>query len=68
MKSYKIHLIRHGLIEANEKGLYLGKTDLPLSALGLRDLLDKKQTAVYPHLYQSVVALSADAGGAVSRV
>ena len=49
MKSYKIHLIRHGLTEANEKGLYLGKTDLPLSALGLRDLLDKKQTAVYPH-------------------
>ncbi len=49
MKSYRIHLIRHGLTEANEKGLYIGLTDLPLSPLGLRDLLDKKEKAVYPH-------------------
>ncbi len=48
MKSYKIHLIRHGLTEANEKGLYIGLTDLPLSARGLRDLLDKKEEADYP--------------------
>lgn len=48
MKSYKIHLIRHGMTEANEKGLYIGKTDLPLSALGLRDLLNKKEEARYP--------------------
>lgn len=48
MKSYKIHLIRHGLTEANEKGLYIGRTDLPLSAHGLRDLLNKKQEAQYP--------------------
>ncbi len=48
MKSYKIHLIRHGLTEANEKGLYIGLTDLPLSPLGLRDLLTKKEQARYP--------------------
>lgn len=49
MKSYRIHLIRHGMTEANEQGLYIGKrTDLPLSAAGLRDLLDKKAEAVYP--------------------
>ncbi len=48
MKSYKIHLIRHGLTEANEKGEYLGKTDLPLSPAGLADLLQKKQQAIYP--------------------
>ncbi len=48
MKSYKIHLIRHGLTEANEQGMYIGKTDLPLSAVGLRDLLEKKEKAVYP--------------------
>lgn len=49
MKSYKIHLIRHGMTEANERGLYIGKrTDLPLSAAGLRDLLDKKAEAIYP--------------------
>lgn len=48
MKSYRIHLIRHGLTEANEQGLYIGMTDLPLSPLGLRDLLEKKQQAIYP--------------------
>lgn len=48
MKSYKIHLIRHGLTEANEKGWYLGLTDLPLSPAGLADLLGKKKKAVYP--------------------
>ena len=48
MKSYKIHLIRHGLTEANEQGLYIGMTDLPLSPLGLKDLLDKKEQAQYP--------------------
>ena len=31
MKTYKIHLIRHGQTEANAKGLYIGMTDLPLS-------------------------------------
>lgn len=48
MKSYKIHLIRHGLTEANEKGWYLGLTDLPLSPAGLADLLHKKERAHYP--------------------
>ena len=48
MKNYKIHLIRHGMTEANEKGLYIGTTDLPLSAAGLRDLLDKRREAIYP--------------------
>lgn len=48
MKSYKIHLIRHGLTEANEKGWYLGLTDLPLSPAGLADLLEKKKKAIYP--------------------
>ncbi len=49
MKSYRIHLIRHGMTEANEKGLYIGRTDLPLSAYGLADLLDKKEKANYPY-------------------
>lgn len=48
MKSYKIHLIRHGLTAANEQGLYIGKTDLPLSPAGLADLLQKKGEAEYP--------------------
>ncbi len=48
MKSFRFHLIRHGLTTANEEGRYLGKTDLPLSPAGLRDLLNKKEEAIYP--------------------
>lgn len=48
MKSYKIHLIRHGETEANEKGLYIGHTDLPLSAAGLQGLLRLRGEACYP--------------------
>lgn len=48
MKSYKIHLIRHGRTEANEKGLYIGKTDLALSPEGLARLLQLKKEQVYP--------------------
>ncbi|MBQ7038334.1 MAG: histidine phosphatase family protein [Clostridia bacterium] len=59
MKSYKIHLIRHGLTAANEQGLYIGKTDLPLSPVGLADLLRKKEEAEYPaakYFYTSPLA------------
>lgn len=48
MKSYKIHLIRHGITEANEKGLYIGRTDLPLSPAGLAALLQMKNRGDYP--------------------
>lgn len=48
MKTYKIHLIRHGKTAANTEGRYIGRTDLPLSPEGLRDLLDMKTTMVYP--------------------
>ncbi len=48
MKSYKIHLIRHGRTQANEEGLYIGRTDLPLSPGGLNDLLRLKESGGYP--------------------
>ena len=48
MKTYKIHLIRHGETEGNERGWYIGVTDLPLSPSGLTTLLHLKNTAVYP--------------------
>lgn len=48
MKTYKIHLIRHGQTEANAKGLYIGLTDLPLSPEGLGELLELKKNFVYP--------------------
>ena len=38
MKSYTIHLIRHGLTKGNEEGRYIGSTDLPLSAEGEKRL------------------------------
>lgn len=40
MKSYQIHLIRHGQTGENEKGRYIGATDVPLSQKGI-DLLKK---------------------------
>lgn len=48
MKTYKIHLIRHGRTEANERGLYIGRTDLPLSPTGLQELLRLREEARYP--------------------
>lgn len=48
MKTYKIHLIRHGQTEANAKGLYNGMTDLPLSPEGLAELLTLKREYTYP--------------------
>jgi len=34
----KIYLIRHGKTTANEKHLYCGSTDLPLSENGIKEL------------------------------
>ncbi len=48
MKTYKIHLIRHGLTEANADGRYIGRTDLPLSPEGLAALLALKEKYQYP--------------------
>ncbi len=49
MKTYKIHLIRHGMTEAVDRHLYIGsRTDLPLSADGFADLLAKKKAYEYP--------------------
>ena len=48
MKTYKIHLIRHGITEANQDGRYIGRTDLPLSPEGLAALLALKERYQYP--------------------
>ena len=42
IKMSKIYLIRHGLTEANEKHLYCGSTDLPLSQKGREELAEIK--------------------------
>ena len=48
MKTYKIHLLRHGATQANQDGRYVGRTDLPLSPEGLAQLLQLKEKYDYP--------------------
>ena len=49
MKSYTIHLIRHGLTDGNTKGQYIGSTDVPLALEGLTQLLQLKERFQYPN-------------------
>ena len=46
----KLILIRHGKTEANEKHLYCGSTDLPLSEGGKSELTERKNTVKYPSI------------------
>ena len=44
----KIHIIRHGKTEANEKRLYCGQTDLPLSEAGRAEIASLVKDGIYP--------------------
>lgn len=46
----KLILLRHGKTEANEKRLYCGSTDLPLSDNGKAELSALKNSAAYPDI------------------
>ena len=49
VKTFKLHLIRHGLTRGNLEGLYVGGgTDLPLCDEGRQDLEVFKSRFVYP--------------------
>lgn len=48
MKGYRISILRHGITEANENGVYIGKTDYPLSEAGREALQDKYDQLEYP--------------------
>ncbi len=48
MKSYTIHLIRHGLTEGNLLGQYVGRTDSPLAQEGIDALQELKEKYGYP--------------------
>lgn len=50
MKTFKIHLIRHGLTEGNLKQQYIGSTDLPLAAAGVSELKRLKEETDYPRV------------------
>ena len=52
MKCYRLQLIRHGMTEANENGIYIGKTDLPLSPKGAADLAAKMDEFDYPSVHR----------------
>ena len=44
MKTFKLHLIRHGITAGNLQGLYIGSgTDLPLCDEGRAQLADLKE-------------------------
>ncbi len=48
MLTYKIHMIRHGLTQANLEGRYIGTTDLPLCEQGCASLEQLYRTSDYP--------------------
>ena len=51
MKTFKLHLIRHGLTEGNLNGLYLGSgTDLPLCPAGWEQLAGLAARFAYPQV------------------
>ena len=45
----QIHIIRHGMTSAIEKGLYYGQTDLPLSERGISGIKDLINQDIYPN-------------------
>lgn len=49
MRTYKLHLIRHGTTAANLEGIYCGDTDIPLDDVGVSELSEFLDTAVYPY-------------------
>lgn len=51
MKTFKIHLIRHGLTDANLTGRYVGnRTDLPLCPEGVKELKMIREQKEYPNI------------------
>lgn len=51
MKTFKIHLIRHGITDANLLGLYVGnRTDLPINPEGLKELKALSEEIDYPKI------------------
>ncbi len=50
MRGYRMSLIRHGRTQANEKGIYIGSTDYPLSDKGASELCGKMDLYEYPRV------------------
>ena len=51
MKTFKLHLIRHGMTAGNLQGLYIGSgTDIPLCDEGRAQLNELKERFEYPQV------------------
>lgn len=50
MKTYKLHLIRHGMTDGNIKGQYIGRTELPVTPEGITALNNLKNNIEYPNV------------------
>ncbi|MBQ7991216.1 MAG: histidine phosphatase family protein [Oscillospiraceae bacterium] len=48
MKGYRIAVIRHGRTKANDSGIYIGKTDYPLTEEGKEELRELYEKYEYP--------------------
>lgn len=48
MKGYRLCILRHGRTKANEEGIYIGRTDYPLSEAGKEQLREMYETHEYP--------------------
>lgn len=50
MKAYHVSVFRHGLTRANDEGIYIGSTDLPLTDRGSAELAEKPDIYLYPRV------------------
>ncbi len=48
MRTYKLHLIRHGMTEGNLEGQYIGVTDLKITTNGIIELENLRDEGIYP--------------------
>ncbi len=48
MTGYRLSIFRHGRTIANDTGIYIGKTDYPLSENGKKELIEKTDEFIYP--------------------
>ncbi|MBQ9209671.1 MAG: histidine phosphatase family protein [Oscillospiraceae bacterium] len=50
MKGYRLTILRHGRTRANDEGIYIGRTDLPLTEEGKDELRDLYESHDYPRV------------------
>ncbi|MBQ9901160.1 MAG: histidine phosphatase family protein [Clostridia bacterium] len=48
MKTYQIHLLRHGITDGNIQGQYIGSKDVPLNDLGIENIRALDENFIYP--------------------